>query len=202
MPSCMAGNNIGDSVDRADPAKNGIIPKGEEPLFESVSAEELAEKVDLPENELIWWAALGHFPPWVCEPRAEGWAFANHLTKPKILKTVESGVVWVPNAEEDVAHITMGWLSSSYDRKIREQNQVMLLDWLRQTEDPLQAEAPLLCWWCMWSPNLEMLPPSASETAQRWQIVADWYEMLTDAGVGHSAPHHGTRIGVMFEEPE
>ena len=170
-------------------------------LIDTLSIEETAKTTGMAAVDLGDTAELGLLPPWiadVCPDR--GWIFHPDLTQAMVLEHQQARVIWVPNTAEDVAEISLAWLDTQPDSTDRRK---ALLSWMRCAEpDTVEALRPQFVWWCCHysMPSGDGSPPLAIDVARRWETLSDWYEMLTEAGVGHSAPHIGTAIAVVTDE--
>ena len=170
-------------------------------LIETLDTEDIAKATGIPTQQLRHIAEQGLLPPWLCDPcPRRGWVFHPQLTAKDITAHQNAGYVWVPNVAEDVSTTTLAWLDTQTHSPERRRE---LLAWLRAFEtDPLEVSQAEFAWWCCHhvTPGGDGTVPSADVVALRWETLHAWYEMLTEAGIGHSSPHHGTEVAVVTTE--
>ena len=170
-------------------------------LIETLDTEEMAKATGIPTRQLTHIADQGLLPMWLCDPcPRRGWVFHPLLKAADILAHQNAGYVWVPNVDEDVATVTLAWLDTQTDPHERRRE---LLAWLRASDaDPLEASQAEFTWWCCHqvTPGDDGTVPTAAIVALRWETIHAWYEMLTEAGIGHSGPHQGTEVAVVTVE--
>ena len=170
-------------------------------LIDTIDIEQLAKNTGMSVSELSEAADLGLFPPWAAGISPErGWIFNPDLTRKKINSHRRAGYVFVPVLEEDLATITLAWLDTLPEASER---RCQLFHWFRCADpEPLEATRMQLVWWCchFLSPSDDGVAPTAPIVGLRWESVYAWYEMLTEAGIGHSSPHLGTSVSIIVDD--
>ena len=154
-----------------------------------------AERVGREPAGLVELAAAGRLAPWIADRcPARGWLFHPRLTRRELEAQLSTGKVWIPNLGDPEASLTTEWAAHA---GIDGAGLGELLDWLRTAEDTLNASREEWMWWCSHAPDQFGGAPAADVVALRWGITSRWYDMLTDAGIGHNTPHQGTCVTVV-----
>ena len=161
-----------------------------------------AAKANTSEAALLEAAAAGRLPLWVADISEDrGWVFHPAIDAESLAAETQTGVMWVPNLDDDIAVASAAWATEQPEARAPH----TLLSWLRTARpDPMTAERDQFAWWCCAyrdpaDPDEPGGEPSAATIAVRWAVVSRWYRMLTDSGIAHNDPAADTAVAIVRE---
>lgn len=141
-------------------------------------------------------AALGCLPPELAEwsHTTRCWRFSPKLTAKTANKWLRARQLYLHRTPDTVAAFTHGWCEAQQPER-GDQIRRVVAAWCRAaTPNALSADVYTFAGWCT-SPNA-----SPAETALRWQVLNEWYALLTANGYDHTNPSAATRLAVVIDD--